>query len=83
MCAGQPSQEAYDLGMNQNLRELPVEERIRLVEDLWDSITNDQKALPLTSEQISELDRRLDKFELDGEIGRPAAEAISDIRRRL
>ncbi|MFT5722894.1 MAG: putative addiction module component (TIGR02574 family) [Motiliproteus sp.] len=69
--------------MNQNLRELPVEERIRLVEDLWDSIANDQKALPLTSEQIAELDRRLDTFELDGDIGRPAAAAIADIRRRL
>lgn len=69
--------------MNQNLRELPVEDRIRLVEDLWDSIANDQNALPLTSEQVSELDRRLDQFELDGESGRPASEVISDIRRRL
>jgi putative addiction module component (TIGR02574 family) len=69
--------------MNQNLRELPVEDRIRLVEDLWDSIANDQKALPLTPEQITELDRRLDKFELDGESGRPASEVISDIRRQL
>ncbi len=69
--------------MNQNLRELPVEDRIRLVEDLWDSIASDQKALPLTSDQISELDRRLDKFDIDGETGRPASEAISDIRRRL
>ena len=69
--------------MNQNLRDLPVEDRIRLVEDLWDSIASDQKALPLTPEQVSELDRRLDKFELDGDLGRPASEVVSDILRRL
>ena len=83
MCAGQFLREAYDLGMSQNLKELPVEVRIRLVEDIWDSIAKDQNTLPLTSEQISELDRRLDKFELDGEPGRPASEVISDIRKRL
>ena len=59
MCAGQLQQEAYDLGMNQNFRELPVEDRIRLVEDLWDSIANDQKALPLASEAISDIRRRV------------------------
>ncbi|HBO14304.1 MAG TPA: addiction module protein [Halieaceae bacterium] len=69
--------------MNQDLRDLPVEDRIRLFEDLWDSIASDQKALPLTPEQVSELDRRLDKFELDGELGRPASKVVSDIRRRL
>jgi putative addiction module component (TIGR02574 family) len=69
--------------MSQNLRDLPIEDRIRLVEDLWDSIASDQKALPLTPEQVSELDRRLDKFELDGELGRPASKSVSDIRRRL
>lgn len=36
--------------MNANLRELPVEERIKLVEDLWDSIAEDRKALPVTPE---------------------------------
>jgi putative addiction module component (TIGR02574 family) len=83
MYAGQSTREAYDLGMNVNLKELPIEDRIRLVEDLWDSIASDQKALPLTAEQIAELDRRLDKFEADGDTGRLASEVISDIRRRL
>jgi len=34
--------------MNAKLQELPLNERIKLVEDLWDSIAADQKALPLT-----------------------------------
>ena len=49
--------------MKSNLRKLPLDERIRLVEDLWDSITSDQNALPLTPEQQTELDRHLDATE--------------------
>jgi putative addiction module component (TIGR02574 family) len=51
--------------MNAKLRELPLDERIRLVEDLWDSIAADQKALSLTPAQKTELDRRLEAYELD------------------
>jgi len=69
--------------MDETLKNLPIEERIRIVEDLWDSIARDQKALPLTQEQTAELDRRLDAFEIDGNLGRPAEDVISDIRKRL
>ncbi len=37
--------------MNAKLLGLPVEERIRIVEDLWGSIAADQKFLPLTAEK--------------------------------
>lgn len=69
--------------MNANLRKLPLDERIRLVEDLWDSIASDQNALPLTPEQQAELDRRLDAYEADGHSGRPVEDVIADIRKRL
>lgn len=69
--------------MNTRLSRLPIEERIKLVEELWDSIAADQKALPLTDEQKAELDRRLDAYEVDGNHGRLAGESISDIRRKL
>jgi putative addiction module component (TIGR02574 family) len=69
--------------MNPKLRQLPLEERIKLVEDLWDSIAADEKALPLTLEQRAELDRRLDAYEADRNPGRPADEVIADIRRKL
>jgi len=69
--------------MNANLRKLPLEERLRLVEDLWDSIAADQGALPLTSQQQTELDRRLDAYEADGICGRPAADVVADIRKSL
>jgi putative addiction module component (TIGR02574 family) len=69
--------------MTANLRELPIDERIRLVEDLWDSIAADQGTLPLKAEQREELDRRLDAYESDGYKGRLATEAVADIRKKL
>ena len=69
--------------MNAKLRELPVEERIKLVQDLWDSIAEDRKALPVTPEQRAELDRRLAAYEVDKNRGRPAADVLADVRRRL
>jgi len=69
--------------MNMKLKQLPVEERIKLVEDLWDSIAADQTALPLTVEQKAELDRRLDAYEFDKNQGRTASDAVADIRRKL
>jgi len=69
--------------MNIALHELPVEERIRMVEDIWDSIAADKKVLALTAEQRAELDRRLNVYEIDGKRGRLATEVIADIRRKL
>jgi putative addiction module component (TIGR02574 family) len=42
---------------------LPVAERLRLVEALWDSIAADSSALSLTDAQRDELDRRLAEHE--------------------
>ena len=69
--------------MNLYLHSLPIEERIRLVEDLWDSIAADEQALALSPEQRAELDRRLDAYEGDRNRGRSATEAVAEIRRRL
>jgi putative addiction module component (TIGR02574 family) len=69
--------------MDIKVTELPLDERIKLVEDLWDSIAADQKALPLTPAQRTELDRRLDAYAVDMGAGGRAPEVLSDIRRRL
>lgn len=42
------------------LFQLPVAERMQLVEDLWDSIADSSEDLPLTDAQKEELDRRLE-----------------------
>ncbi len=69
--------------MESRLRDLPVNERIKLVEGLWDSIALDQSALPVTAEQRAELDARLDRFEIDGSLGEPADEIVAGLRSRL
>ena len=69
--------------MNAKLKELPLDERIKLVEDLWDSIAAEQKALPLTPPQREELDPRLDAYDLDKNPGRRASEVLAEIRRKL
>ena len=69
--------------MNRALRELPIEQRMQLVEDLWDSIAADQKTLPLTDWQRAELDRRLDAYTADGNRGRAAGLVLANIRKRL
>lgn len=69
--------------METKLQQLPIDERIKLVEDLWDSIAADQSALPLTADQKAELDRRLDGYAIDANRGQIATDSISSIRRRL
>ncbi len=66
-----------------NIRTLPISEKIRLVEDIWDSIAADQTALTITDEQRAELDRRLDAYQSDGLKGREASAVIADIKKRL
>lgn len=69
--------------MNPSLKNLSIEQRIRIVEDLWDSITAEQESLILTEGQKAELGLRLDAFILDRDEGRLAKDAIAGIRQRL
>jgi len=60
---------------------LPVEDRVRLVEAIWDSISAVPEALPLTEWQKQELDRRLDDLEKNPNAGSTLEEAFARIRR--
>lgn len=42
---------------------LGIEERLALVEEIWDSIAEDSAAVPLTDAQRAELDLRLAEHE--------------------
>ena len=59
--------------------ELPVAERIRLVEQIWDSIAAVPEAVPVSEELKAELDRRLAEFEANPEGGSPWEE----VRQRI
>ena len=59
--------------------ELPVAERIRLVELIWDSIATIPEAVPLSDELKAELDQRLAEFEAKPNSGSPWEE----VRERI
>ena len=59
---------------------LPIAERVRLVEAIWDSIAAVPEALPLTQWQKDELDRRLAEFESDPDSGATLEEVFARIR---
>lgn len=53
-----------------DIAQLSQEERLGLIEELWESLGEEERdAIPLTREQESELDRRLDALEKDGPVG--------------
>jgi putative addiction module component (TIGR02574 family) len=61
---------------------LPVDERLKLVETIWDSIAELPDALQLTQAQEAELDRRLDAFRKDPTAGSPWSEVKARILKR-
>jgi putative addiction module component (TIGR02574 family) len=60
---------------------LPVSERMRLIEAIWDSISAVPEALPLTQWQKDELDRRLAELASDPDSGASLEEVFARIRR--
>lgn len=61
---------------------LSVPERIRLVQDIWDSLAEVPDAVTLTDAQRDELDRRLAAYAADTDAGAPWAEVRDRIRLR-
>jgi len=61
------------------IQNLSISERIQLVGDIWDSIEEAPEAIPLTDEQKTELDRRLDAYRRDPSAG----ETWECVRRRI
>lgn len=53
---------------------LSPEERLRLLEQLWDSLSDED--VPLTARQRAELDRRLDDLDEEGPRGIPWHEVL-------
>lgn len=62
-----------------DLLDLPIEERLRLLELLWDSIADFPEAIPLTDAQKRELDRRLEDVAKHPESGSPWSEVKARI----
>ncbi len=63
-----------------DIASLTPEERLDLLEELWDSLAVTPEAIPLTGAQRAELDRRLDDLEREGPVGIPWDEVLGRIR---
>jgi putative addiction module component (TIGR02574 family) len=69
-------------GLLKQAAKLPVPDRIKLVEDIWDSIADDSDAFLLTSAQKGELDRRLELIKKKPGRGIPWEDAKKQILKR-
>jgi putative addiction module component (TIGR02574 family) len=67
------------LGIDQ----LGVDERLALIEALWDSISGDESAIPVTEAQRAELDRRLADHEANPDDVVPWDEVRASLSQRL
>jgi putative addiction module component (TIGR02574 family) len=61
---------------------LSFEERLRLLDELWESLSRTPEAIPLAGAQREELDRRLDELDREGPVGIPWDEVLGRIRGR-
>jgi putative addiction module component (TIGR02574 family) len=58
---------------------LSVPERIRLAQEIWDSVVEVPEAVAVTAEQAEEIDRRLAAYEEDPTQGSP----WPDVKKRI
>ncbi len=58
---------------------MPVSDRMALVEQIWDTIAEDQAEFELTIAQKAELDRRLARRQSSG----PSGSTWDDVKRRI
>jgi len=63
-----------------DIASLTPEQRLDLLEELWDSLAATPEAIPLTDAQRGELDRRLDDLDRDGPVGIPWNDVVGRIR---
>ena len=65
-----------------DIASLSFEERLRLLDELWESLSRTPEAIPLTEAQREELDRRLNELDREGPFGIPWDEVLGRIRGR-
>jgi len=63
-----------------DIQSLTADERIRLAEELWDSLS--PADVPLTPAQARELDRRVAAYRADGDPGEPWRDAMDRLAGR-
>ena len=65
-----------------DIQKLSFEERMRLLEQIWESLSATPDAIPVTAAQRAELDARLDELDRDGPAGIPWEDVLRKLRNR-
>jgi putative addiction module component (TIGR02574 family) len=68
-----------DPSLSVDIKKLSVDERIVLIEEIWDSIVAENVVIPPTPAECAELDRRLEAMKEDPDAGN----SWDTIKRRL
>jgi putative addiction module component (TIGR02574 family) len=66
-----------------DIASLSPEQRLRLLEQIWDSLAATPDAVPVTSAQREELGRRLDELDRVGPVGIPWDEVLRKVRGQV
>ncbi|MEP7011019.1 MAG: addiction module protein [Acidobacteriota bacterium] len=64
-----------------DFEELSTEERLGLIERLWESLSHQPEAMALTGTQRQDLDDRLNELERDGPDGLTWNDVVKEARR--
>ena len=65
------------------IEKLGVEERLELIEKLWDSLSGDPGQIPVPESHKALLDQRLDEIDAGDDAGIPWDDVLDRIRNRL
>ena len=65
-----------------DINALSPEEQLRLLQELWDSLSRNRERIPITDAQREELDRRMPQAETDDGGGIPWDQVLLRIRER-
>jgi putative addiction module component (TIGR02574 family) len=71
------------IDLAEEIRRLSVDERIRLIQEIWDGIAADTDPSPLTNAQQAEIDRRIASYRRDPSRVIPAEEVFEQLRERF
>ena len=64
------------------IRKLSVADRLALVEEIWDSISDDPSATPVTEQQLAEAHRRLAEHDADPSSAISWDQAEAELRKK-
>ena len=64
------------------LRTLSPSDKLALVTELWDDLASNPEDIPITPEQIAEVDRRLEEYRKNPDLGSPWEEVKARILGR-